>query len=258
MNTAAFRWGRKAAVDLATVEALVKPSQTLGDSRRLSENFDETVARRVDFLTKYQNDDYAEEYRRRVMRVQAAEALKVPGKSGLAEAVARNLFRLMAYKDEYEVARLYSEPAFADLVRQEVGGDKLRLSVHLSPPLLARRDPNTGRPRKMTFGPWVFGVFRVLARLKGLRGTVLDPFGWTEERRMERRLIADYRVLLDEILARLTPENHHLAVGLAAQPEKIRGFGFIKLRNLAAAKADEAALLEQFRTGGAPLLKAAE
>jgi indolepyruvate ferredoxin oxidoreductase len=164
----------------------------------------------------------------------------------------------MAYKDEYEVARLYADPSFAELVRREVGGENLRLTVHLSPPLPARRDPNTGRPRKMTFGPWMFGVFRGLARLKFLRGTALDPFGWTQERRIERRLIEDYRALLDEVLTRLTPENHHLAVGLAVLPEKIRGFGFIKLRNLDAAKADEAALLEQFRAGGAPLLKAAE
>ncbi len=258
MNTAAFRWGRKAAVDLAAVEALVNPKEMVRDSRRLSESFDEVVARRVAFLTGYQNAAYADGYRRWVERARAVEAASVPGKSGLADAVARNLFRLMAYKDEYEVARLYADPSFAELVRREVGGENLRLTVHLSPPLLARRDPNTGRPRKMTFGPWMFGVFRGLAKLKFLRGSALDPFGWTHERRIERRLIEDYRSLLDEVLTRLTPENHHLAVGLAVLPEKIRGFGFIKLRNLEAAKADEAVLLEQFRAGGAPLLKAAE
>jgi indolepyruvate ferredoxin oxidoreductase len=133
----------------------------------------------------------------------------------------------------------------------------LRLRVHLSPPLLAPTD-KAGRPRKIAFGPWVFGVFRVLAGLKGLRGTAFDIFGYTRERKTERALIADYEAMLDEILGRLTPENHAVAVGLAAIPEKIRGYGHIKMRHLAAAKADKAALLEQFRAGPAPLLKAAE
>ena len=131
------------------------------------------------------------------------------------------------------------------------------LHVHLSPPILAPTD-KAGRPRKMVFGPWMFRLFRILAKLKRLRGTALDVFGYTEERRTERKLIGDYEAVLGEILDKLTPENHHVAVGLAAIPEKIRGFGHIKMRNLAAAKADEAALLEQFRAGPAPLLKAAE
>jgi indolepyruvate ferredoxin oxidoreductase len=133
----------------------------------------------------------------------------------------------------------------------------LRLRVHLSPPLLAPTD-RAGRPRKITFGPWVFGLFRVLAKLRRLRGTAFDIFGYTRERKTERGLIADYEAMLAEVLAGLTPDNHHLAVGLAAIPEKIRGFGHVKMRHLAAAKADEAALLDQFRAGPAPLLKAAE
>ena len=112
--------------------------------------------------------------------------------------------------------------------------------------------------RKMAFGQWMLPVFRVLAKFKGLRGTAFDIFGYTEERRIERRLIADYEALLEELLAKLTPENHHMAVALANIPQKIRGFGHIKMRNLKAAKAEEAALLEQFRAGHAPLLKAAE
>jgi len=155
------------------------------------------------------------------------------------------------------VARLYTEEAFAEQVKNTVDGQNLRLRVHLSPPLLAPKDA-AGRPRKMTFGPWVFGLFRLLAKLKGLRGTAFDVFGYTEERRTERALIDDYEAMLEEILGGLTPDNHAIAVGLAAIPEKIRGFGHIKMRHLAAAKADEAALLEQFRAGPAPLLKAAE
>jgi indolepyruvate ferredoxin oxidoreductase len=164
----------------------------------------------------------------------------------------------MAYKDEYEVARLYADPAFLRQVRNEVDGDNLRLTFHLAPPLLARRNKVTGEPRKMSFGPWMLTALRLLAKLKFLRGTALDPFGYTAERKIERQLMRDYETLLDELLAKLAPDNHHLAVGLASVPEKIRGFGHVKLRHLAAAKAEEAALLEQFRAGGAPLLKAAE
>jgi indolepyruvate ferredoxin oxidoreductase len=164
----------------------------------------------------------------------------------------------MAYKDEYEVARLYADPAFLKQVRNEVDGDNLRLTFHLAPPLLARRDKATGEPRKMSFGPWMLKLFGVLAKLKFLRGTPLDAFGHTVDRKTERQLVRDYETLLDELIAKLAPHNHHLAVGLAAIPEKIRGFGHVKLRHLGAAKADEAALLEQFRAGDAPLLKAAE
>jgi indolepyruvate ferredoxin oxidoreductase len=255
MNQAAFRWGRRAAVDLAAVEALAKPQEK--EAPRFSQSLDEMVARRVAFLTAYQNAAYAGRYRGLVDRAREAEAARAPGKSGLAEAVARYLFKLMAYKDEYEVARLHAEHTLAQ-VRNEVGGENLRLEFHLAPPLLARRDPVTGLPRKMSFGPWMLTLFRGLAKLKGLRGTPFDPFGYTAERRTERQLIADYEGLLAEILPKLTADNHHLAVGLAAIPEKIRGFGHVKARHLKAAKADEAALLDQFRSGGTPLLKAAE
>ena len=172
--------------------------------------------------------------------------------------MARYLFKLMAYKDEYEVARLYTDGAFLKQVAGTFDGDDLRFEFHLAPPLLARRDKATGLPRKMSFGPWLLPAFRVLAKFKFLRGTALDPFGRSLERRTERALIGEYETMIDEVLARLTPDNHHLAVGLAAIPEKIRGFGHVKQRHLAAAKADEAALLEQFRAGAPVLLKAAE
>jgi indolepyruvate ferredoxin oxidoreductase len=259
MNNAAFHWGRRAAVDLAAVEALAKPAPEAQDpARALSGSFDEMVERRVDFLTAYQDAAYAARYRRRVKAAVAAEAAQAPGKSGFAEAVARYLFKLMAYKDEYEVARLYADPAFLRQVRNEIDGDNLRLIFHLAPPLLARRDKTTGEPRKMSFGPWMLTLFGVLARLRFLRGTAFDPFGYTAERRTERQLVRDYETLLDELIAKLAPDNHPVAVGLAAIPEKIRGFGPVKMRHLKAAKADEAALLEQFRAGVPPLLKAAE
>jgi indolepyruvate ferredoxin oxidoreductase len=259
MNKAAFHWGRRAAVDRAQVDALVKPATAAtSDARHLSESFDETVARRVKFLTAYQNAAYAARYRAAVDRVKAAEAARAPGKCGLADAVARYLFKLMAYKDEYEVARLYSDGAFVQQVAGTFEGNDLRFEFHLAPPLLARRDRTTGLPRKMSFGPWLLPAFRLLAKLKFLRGTPFDPFGRTLERRTERKLIEDYESMLDQVLAALTPDNHHLAVGLAAIPEKIRGFGYVKERHLLAAKADEAALLEQFRAGSPVLLKAAE
>jgi indolepyruvate ferredoxin oxidoreductase len=258
MNQAAFRWGRRAALDLAAVEKLVPPPAAQDDNRRLSQSFDETVQRRVAFLADYQNAAYAERYRKRVEQVRAAEKTRAPGKQGLAEAVAHYLFKLMAYKDEYEVARLYTDGTFLKQVEQSFAGENLRFEFHLAPPLLARRDKTTGEPKKMNFGPWMLKAFGIMKRFKFLRGTPLDIFGYTEERRTERRLIAEYEALLDEILQKLTPDNHPVAVGLAAIPEKIRGFGHVKARHLKAAKADEAALLEQFRASTSPMLKAAE
>ena len=259
MNKAAFHWGRHAAANPDAIAELVKPAAAMSsEARRLSESFDEMVARRVAFLTAYQNAAYAARYRRWVDKAKAVEAARAPGKCGLADAVARYLFKLMAYKDEYEVARLYTDGAFQKQVEAEFGGDNLRYEFHLAPPLFARRDKATGLPRKMTFGPWMLPLFRLLAKLKGLRGTPFDPFGRTLERRTERKLIADYEATLDEVLGSLTTENHAIAVGLAVIPEKIRGFGHVKQRHLVAARADEAALLEQFRAGGSVLLKAAE
>ena len=259
MNRAAFHWGRRAVVDRAAVEKLVKPATAVAsDARRLSESFEETVERRAKFLTAYQNSAYAARYRALVGEVKATEAARTPGHCELTEAVARYLFKLMAYKDEYEVARLYTDGAFLKQVETEFDGDNLRFEFHLAPPLLARRDKTTGLPRKMSFGPWILPAFRLLAKLKGLRGTPFDPFGRSVERRTERKLIGDYEAMLDEVLAKLTPDNHPIAVALAAIPEKIRGFGHVKQQHLTAAKADEAALLEQFRSGAPALLKAAE
>jgi len=201
---------------------------------------------------------YAARYRTWVERAHQAESTLAAGKTGFAEAVARYLFKLMAYKDEYEVARLYTDGAFLAQVAREIGGEDLRFEFHLAPPLLARRDPNTGQPKKMAFGAWIYPLFRVLAACKFLRGTPLDPFGHSVERRLERRLIGEYEALLAELMARLSADNHALAVSLAAIPEKIRGFGHVKARHLAAAKAEEATLLEEFRASPRPLLKAAE
>ncbi len=259
MNKAAFHWGRHAAVAREEVERIAAPTPgTASDSGRTSELLIETLERRVAFLTDYQNEDYGSRYLNECQIVNGAEVTRATGQTQLSDAVARNLFKLMAYKDEYEVARLYTDGSFLKQVAATFDGDNLRFEFHLAPPFLARRDKTTGLPRKMSFGPWMMPLFRLLAKLKFLRGTAFDLFGYTAERRTERRLLEDYRTLLREIAGNLTPQNHHLAVALASIPEKIRGFGHVKQRHLAAAKAEEAMLLEQFRAGTSALLKAAE
>ncbi|HKQ94548.1 MAG TPA: DUF6537 domain-containing protein, partial [Aestuariivirgaceae bacterium] len=167
------------------------------------------------------------------------------------------LFKLMAYKDEYEVARLYAESDFLGAVGKRFKGG--RLVFHLAPPLLARRDPATGEPRKMTFGPWMMKAFRVLARLRFLRGTVFDVFGYSQERRRERRLVADYRETIESLIPTLSAANHALAVEIASIPEHIRGYGHVKERHLAAAEARLAELIGRYRGGEpAPAAIAAE
>jgi indolepyruvate ferredoxin oxidoreductase len=247
-NKTAFEWGRRAALDQASVEALAAPREPGTDARQISNSLDEIIERRVAFLTGYQNAAYGARYRKLIERVRAAEAAIVPAGQELTEAAARYLFKLMAYKDEYEVARLYTDGSFAKQIAASFDGD-MRLEFHLAPPLFAKHDPVTGRPRKMNFGAWMMGAFGVLARFKFLRGTPLDPFGYSAERRMERRLVKEYRVLLDELLAGLKPGNHQLAVAIVSIPEKIRGFGPVKEKHLKAAKAEEAALLACFRAG---------
>lgn len=258
MNQAAFRWGRRAALDSDAVEKMIPAPASQDDNRRLSQSLDEMIERRVAFLTDYQNAAYARRYRDLVAKARQVEDEKAKGRTGFAEAVARNLFKLVAYKDEYEVARLFTDGTFQKQIDSTFEPGTMRFEFHLAPPLLARVDKTTGEARKMSFGPWLLGAFGALKHFKVLRGTPFDPFGYTSERRAERRLIADYETLLGEIFAKLNADNHPLAVGLAVIPEKIRGFGHVKARNLKAAKADEAALLEQFRSGTTSLLKAAE
>ena len=256
MNRAAFAWGRRAAADASAVSAIVEPLRKPTADRVLSTSREDMVARRVAFLTAYQNKRYARGYKALVDKVAAAETAKTPGRTALAEAVARYAFKLRAVKDEYEVARLYTDGAFAKQVAAAFEGT-LRYEFHLAPPILGRKDAQ-GHPLKTTFGPWMMSAFKVLAALRFLRATPLDPFGRSEERRMERQLIADYDALLDEVLGALTPETHSLAVALASIPEKIRGYGHVKDRHLAKAKAEEAELLAQLRAGPAPVKIAAE
>ena len=243
-NKAAFEWGRRCANDLAAVQALSATAQVISFVKKPS--LAEMVAKRVDFLTGYQNAAYADRYAAYVAKVQQAESPL--GSTRLAEAVARYLFKLMAYKDEYEVARLHIDPAFMAKVGAMFEGD-YRLVHHLAPPLLGRTD-SQGHPVKQAFGPWMRHAFALLARMKGLRGTALDLFGRTEERIEERALINDYQHSIDELLRSLTAQNLSLAVEIASLPEDIRGYGHIKARHLAAVRPKWQGLMARWR--GAP------
>ncbi|HEX6016331.1 MAG TPA: indolepyruvate ferredoxin oxidoreductase family protein [Geminicoccaceae bacterium] len=251
LNQAAFQWGRRAAHDPAAVERLAVPPDALPDHRRVSTSLDEVIERRAAYLADYQDAAYAARYQALVDRVRKAEAERAPGSTALTEAVACNYHKLLAYKDEYEVARLYAETGFLRRVEAMFEGD-WKLRFHLAPPLLERPDPVTGEPRKRAFGPWMLRAFGVLARLRRLRGTPFDVFGYTAERRLERRLIGEYEKLVEEIVGGLTPETHVTAVELAWIPDRVRGFGPVKERFLAHAKRREAELLEAFRRRARP------
>jgi indolepyruvate ferredoxin oxidoreductase len=214
------------------------------DDARLSRSLDEVISRRVAFLTEYQDAAYAKRYSDFVAKVRAAEQAKAPASTDLAEAVARYAFKLMAYKDEYEVARLYTSGDFQRKLEQQFDGD-YKLKFHLAPPLLAKKDAQ-GRLIKQEFGPWVFTAFKWLAKLRFLRGGAFDIFGRTEERKMERQLIEDYFKTIDGLLGSLDRANVDLAAEIAGIPEHIRGYGHVKESHLHQAKAREAELLAQW------------
>ena len=214
------------------------------DDARLSRSLDELIARRIAFLTDYQAASYAKRYSDFVAKVREAEERKAPGSTDLTEAVARYAFKLMAYKDEYEVARLYTSGDFQKKLAQQFEGD-FKLKFHLAPPLLAKKDAQ-GRLVKQEFGPWVFTAFKWMARLRSLRGTTFDIFGRTEERKMERQLIADYFATIEGLLAKLDRGNVDLAAEIASIPEHIRGYGHVKEEHLHKAKAREAELLKEW------------
>jgi indolepyruvate ferredoxin oxidoreductase len=244
-NKQSFRWGRLAAADpQRVVKAAI--AKALPETQRLSQSPDELIDRRVKFLTDYHDAAYAKRYLDLVARVRAAEGTAVPGRTGLTEAVARYYFKLLAIKDEYEVARLYAQTDFLERVATQFEGD-YTLRFHLAPPFTSRPDPATGVPRKRPYGPWMLRAMRVLAKLRGLRGTRLDVFGRTEERKRDRALIGEYEAIVAEIAGKLAPYNHALAVELAQVPEHIRGYGHVRDEHVKLAKAKEAELLARFR-----------
>jgi len=257
MNREAFRWGRAVAHDPELAKGLAAKADA-APSHALSGSLDEAIARRVEFLTGYQDKAYAESYRAFVEKVRATEARVVPGAQGLTEQVARSLFKLMAYKDEYEVARLYAGAAFSRQLKDAFEGEAMKLTFYLAPPLLAKPDPATGHPRKMSFGPWMMKAFGLLQHFKRFRGTRLDLFGYSAERRDERARIGRYRATVESLLATLGAGNLALASEIAGLPQQIRGFGHVRARNAAEADRREAELLARFRDPAASLRMAAE
>jgi indolepyruvate ferredoxin oxidoreductase len=247
-NREAFGWGRCAAHDADSVarRAGIGPVPVAPPSLKA------TVARRAGYLQAYQDEAYAHRYENLVHLVEQAERGVVgDGALPLAEAVARGYFRLLAYKDEYEVARLFTGTQFLDGVRQQMQGP-IRLRFHVAPPLLARRDPFSGRPRKIEIGAWILPAFRVLARLRFLRGTALDPFRFGADRRLERQLIAWYEGLIEEIVPALRPRNHALAVEIASAAEDIRGFGYVKAAAADATRSRVEGLISRLRVMTSP------
>ena len=255
-NTRAFRFGRLAVHDRSALDRLLgTPAPTTDRPRTL----DETVAYRAWHLEHYQDKALAERYTRRVAAISRLAADKAPGMSGLAEAVAKGYHKLIAIKDEYEVARLYTEGMFQSEVAASFEGVR-GMQFHLAPPFLARfwRDKVTGHPRKVTLPGWLmWPVFRMLASMRRIRGTALDLFGLTAERRAEHAMLADYEAVLDEITQRLSPKTYAAAVALAELPLEIKGFGHVKQAGHAKAMAKQAQLLSELRSP-APMKAAAE
>lgn len=256
-NQRAFLWGRRAAFDADAVRRIAKPSVEKKPSAEIAETLDDIVAKRAEFLKGYQNDAYADRYRKFIARIAEHEQAIAPGSDALAKAAARSYFKLLAYKDEYEVARLYTDGSFMRKVKEQFEGD-FKLHFHLAPPIAAQRDPQTGHLQKSEYGPWMMPAFKVMAKLKFLRGTAFDLFGKTEERRMERRLITEFEHTMETVLKDLTSSNHARAVELASLPMKIRGYGHIKELAVEDVKAKEAALLEKFLSKEASSTVAAE
>jgi indolepyruvate ferredoxin oxidoreductase len=240
-NKSAFTWGRTAAHDLPSLVKMTTPAKVIEFKR--TQTLDDIVKRRVELLTAYQDAGYAGQYKAFVDQVRAEEA-KLGKGTRLAEAVARYFYKLMAYKDEYEVARLYTDGAFKEKIAGMFEGD-ITLKFHLAPPLFAKHDKE-GHLVKQEFGPWMMKAFGLMAKLKGLRGGPLDIFGYTAERRMERALVKEYRQTVGALLSKLNADNLSQAVAIASIPEDIRGYGHVKERHLRAAKAKEAALVAAF------------
>jgi indolepyruvate ferredoxin oxidoreductase len=245
-NLHALNWGRLAAQDPARLTATLAQAGGAGTGEEpVSETLEQLLARRVRHLTDYQDAAYARSYIDFLQKVREQENAKVPGSTAVAQAVAISLSKLMSYKDEYEVARLYSNGDFERRLKQQFAGD-YTLKVHLSPPIFNPHDKLTGKPRKIAFGPWMLKAFRLLSRLKRLRGTRLDVFGYTAERRTERRLIEDYRKTIEGILPVLNLENQALVASIAALPDMIRGYGHVKQESLENYEKELAKLLASF------------
>jgi len=251
MNLRAFALGRLAVCDPSALDALLAEPEPLRVIEADRETLEGLIADRKAWLTEYQDSRWGARYEAFVRRVAAAERETTGSTGELAAAVARNLAKLMAYKDEYEVGRLLSGAALRRQIEAQFEGD-YRIAFNLAPPVLSARDPQTGRYRKQEFGSWMRPVFGALAKLRFLRGTPLDVFGWSAHRRRERALIEEYEQLLGNLLAGLSPATHALAVELAALPARVRGFDVVKEQAMAEVAADRERLLAEFAAAGRP------
>ena len=228
-------------------QSAATPPDAVSESRRLSSTLDERIERRVADLTSYQSARYARRYAALVRRVREVEAERAPGHTELTEAVARCYYKLLAYKDKYQVARLFTKTGFIERIGAMFEGD-YKLVFHLAPPLWTKPDSVTGEPRKRAYsGQRMLRAFRTLARMRSVRGSILDPFRYSEDRKADRRLIAEYERLIEEVTAALDPNNHATVVELASIPDAIRGYGPIRKRHTEHAKAQEAQLLAKLR-----------
>jgi indolepyruvate ferredoxin oxidoreductase len=246
MNKRAFTLGRLLAANPQALEGMAQPAQVIQFAAPKS--LTEMVDFRADWLGKYQNAAYARQYRDAVAAVEQRE-LAIDGEASrrqLSKAIARNLFKVMAYKDEYEVARLHADPAFRAQIAAQFDGN-YKLAFHLAPPLLARKKPGSDVPAKMQFGGWLMPVFGALARFKGLRGTPLDPFGYTRERKAERGLRDRYLAFVGELAGSLQAGNRDAALKLAQAPDQVRGYGHIKQAAMDRLDAQWPELLARYR-----------
>jgi indolepyruvate ferredoxin oxidoreductase len=235
MNTQAFQLGRLAAADPARIEAMMQGQDEPAATKALDEmSLDEIIAHRSAHLTVYQSARLAKRYQNLVKRVRDAA---IDGSYGdaLPRAVAINYAKLLAYKDEYEVARLFSDGRFEKQLRDQFEGE-FKFNFNLAPPILGGGKDALGRPKKRAFGPWMLGVFRTLARFRVLRGTPLDIFGYSADRKLERDLIAGYEKDVDTVLGLLSPVTHDTAVEILSLPDRIRGYGPVKEKAVADAK----------------------
>ena len=258
-NKLAFLWGRRTAHDGKRVSELTSSIVAGFGLKDPPEGLDELIQHRADVLRDYQNKSYVQRYLHLVERVRTLEIDRVPGSTEFTEAVASYYFKLLAYKDEYEVARLYTNGDFMQKIKGRFEGD-YKLKLHLAPPLFSSRDAHSGEPVKTAYGAWILSAMNLLARFKFLRGTAFDPFGKTAERKMERRLIEEYEKTIEELLRGLSKKNHALAVEIARIPEQFRGYDLVKQKHVESAKSQKNELLKEFRSnvGNSTALKSDE
>jgi indolepyruvate ferredoxin oxidoreductase len=238
-NINAFRLGRYSKNNKKEILDLIY------EKEKIKNDFDEKFIDRYNFLIEYQNKKYADKYKELVDYVKKCEEKISVDIKNFSNAVAINYFKLMSYKDEYEIARLYSDNEFINKINETFEGN-FKINYHLSPPIFSTKDKVTGYPLKINFGSWIMILFKFISMFKFLRGTYLDPFGYFKERKIERLLINSYKERILEICSKLTIENYALAVEIASTPDQIRGFGYIKEKNIEIAKRCEDKLMSAF------------